>query len=205
MPTAERACFPIASPKTSTIKSENPFTTLGWSLKPSAELTIPRTLTMRFTRSRLPSAVRIFPSMINPACRADWYPCSTVRSLPTFPLSGHWPPGVLPDRNSNFPVCTAFAKLAAGAESGGKVMFNSFSRASAAATVCAGAETGRAIRVSITPPTMLNAALMSRLLSRCFVDPHFLVAHGAIDHVLERQGGLAALDLARHVGDERAR
>src|SRR5262245_28751493 len=61
-----------ASPKTSTIKSENPFTTLGWSLKPSAELTIPRTLTMRLTRSRLPSAVRIFPSMINPACRADW-------------------------------------------------------------------------------------------------------------------------------------
>ena len=29
IPTAERACFPIASPKTSTIKSEKPFTTRG--------------------------------------------------------------------------------------------------------------------------------------------------------------------------------
>jgi hypothetical protein len=37
--------LPIASPKTSTIKSENPFMTFGWSPKPSAELTIPRTLT----------------------------------------------------------------------------------------------------------------------------------------------------------------
>src|SRR5262245_45451925 len=82
-------------------------------------------------------------------------------------------------------------------------MFNSFSRASAPATVCAGAETGRAIRVSIAPPTRLNAARMSRLLSRALWT-HTLVAHGAIDHVLERQGGLAALDLAQHVGDERA-
>jgi hypothetical protein len=29
IPTAERACLPIASPNTSTIKSENPFTTRG--------------------------------------------------------------------------------------------------------------------------------------------------------------------------------
>jgi hypothetical protein len=38
---------------TSTIKSENPFTTFGRSPKPSAEFTIPKTLTTRFTRSRL--------------------------------------------------------------------------------------------------------------------------------------------------------
>src|SRR5262245_5261144 len=97
--------------------------------------------------------------------------CSTVRSLPTFPLSGHWAPGVLPDRNSNFPVCTAFTKLAAGTESGGKVMFSSFSRASAPAAVCAGAEPAMAIKVSIAPPTMLNATLISRLLFSVLVDP----------------------------------
>src|SRR5215469_182738 len=48
IPTAERACFP-ASPNTSTIKSENPFITFGWSPKSSAELTIPKTFTTRFT------------------------------------------------------------------------------------------------------------------------------------------------------------
>ena len=37
MPTAERACSPIASPKTSTIKSENPFITRGWPPKPSGK------------------------------------------------------------------------------------------------------------------------------------------------------------------------
>jgi hypothetical protein len=30
IPTADRACLPIGSPNTSTIRSENPFTTLGW-------------------------------------------------------------------------------------------------------------------------------------------------------------------------------
>src|SRR5215469_2582710 len=55
MPTAERACLP-ASPNTSTMRSENPLTTSGWSPKPSAELTMPSTLTTRLTRSRLPSA-----------------------------------------------------------------------------------------------------------------------------------------------------
>src|ERR1700730_17899709 len=70
MPTAERACLPAASPKTSTIKSENPLMTRGWSPNPSGELTMPRTLTTRLTRSRLPSARCTFASMINPTCRA---------------------------------------------------------------------------------------------------------------------------------------
>src|SRR6516162_7458829 len=38
------------------MRSENPLTTSGWSPKPSAELTMPSTLTTRLTRSRLPSA-----------------------------------------------------------------------------------------------------------------------------------------------------
>jgi hypothetical protein len=70
MPTAERACFPMASPKTSTIKSENPFIAFGWSVKPGAELTIPSTLTTRFTLSRLPRACRVVASRCNPVERA---------------------------------------------------------------------------------------------------------------------------------------
>ena len=38
-----------ASPKTSTKRSEAPFTTLGWSVKSGAELTKPVSLTTRFT------------------------------------------------------------------------------------------------------------------------------------------------------------
>src|SRR5439155_15123406 len=62
MPTAERACRPIASPKTSTMRSENPLITRGWSPKPSAEFTMPSTLTTRLTRSRLSTLARIVAS-----------------------------------------------------------------------------------------------------------------------------------------------
>src|SRR5262252_3537846 len=65
-----------------------------WSPKPSAELTMPSTLTTRLTRSRLPSAVRIFVSMMRPACRAASLPCSTVRPLPSLPLPTHAGPAV---------------------------------------------------------------------------------------------------------------
>ena len=56
MPTADRACRP-ASPKISTMRSEKPLITFGWSVKSSAHCTMPRTLTTRFTRSRVPTDV----------------------------------------------------------------------------------------------------------------------------------------------------
>jgi hypothetical protein len=39
IPTADRACLPIVSSKTRTIKSENPFITFGWSPRSQAEAT----------------------------------------------------------------------------------------------------------------------------------------------------------------------
>ena len=85
---------------------------------------MPSTLTTRLTRSRLPSAVRIFVNMMRPACRAASLPCSTERTLPSLPLPTHAGPAVLPDRNKSLPVCTEFTKLAAGAASGGEVMLS---------------------------------------------------------------------------------
>src|SRR2546428_330792 len=72
MPTAERACLPIASPKTSTIRSEKPLITFGWSPKPSAEFTMPRTFTTRLTLSRLPSEARVVASRLSPTSLATW-------------------------------------------------------------------------------------------------------------------------------------
>ena len=70
MPTAERACLPIASPKISTIKSEQPLMTLGWSVNPGAELTIPSTFTILFTLSRLPSVARVAANRLRQVERA---------------------------------------------------------------------------------------------------------------------------------------
>ena len=55
IPTAERECRPL-SPKTSTIKSENPFITAGCSLKSFVEFTIPVTLTILFTLFKSPNS-----------------------------------------------------------------------------------------------------------------------------------------------------
>src|SRR3954454_5112934 len=85
-----------------------------------------------------------------------------VRSLPTLPLSGHCPPGVLPERNSNLPAWTELTKLAAGAWSAGNVMFNCFSRASAPMP-CALAVLA-AVRTKTATPAMLNTVLMLSLL-----------------------------------------
>jgi len=71
-PTAERACLPIVSPKTSTMRSEKPLMTLGGSGKSSVQLTMPRTFTTRLTLSRLPSAARVVDSSAIPTSRADW-------------------------------------------------------------------------------------------------------------------------------------
>jgi hypothetical protein len=69
MPTAERACLP-RSPNTSTNRSEQPLITLGWSVKPGTAFTMPSTLTMRLTRSRLPSSSRITAIRLRPVVRA---------------------------------------------------------------------------------------------------------------------------------------
>jgi hypothetical protein len=44
--------------------------TLGWSVNPAAEFTIPSAFTIRFTLSRLPSAARVAASRLRPAARA---------------------------------------------------------------------------------------------------------------------------------------
>src|SRR6266850_2576682 len=72
IPTAERACLPMASPNTSTIRSEKPLITFGCSPKPSAEFTMPSTLTTRRTLSRLPRFARTVASRESPTSRATW-------------------------------------------------------------------------------------------------------------------------------------
>ena len=47
-----------SSPKTSTSRSEQPLMTAGVSLKPGAQLTMPRTLTIERTRASEPSSAR---------------------------------------------------------------------------------------------------------------------------------------------------
>ena len=69
MPTADRACRP-ASPKISTMRSEKPLITFGWSVKSSAHCTMPRTLTTRFTRSRVPTESRTVARRLSPVRRA---------------------------------------------------------------------------------------------------------------------------------------
>src|SRR5439155_612843 len=85
----ERACLPIASPKTWTMRSEKPLITFGWSPKSSAELTMPSTFTTRFTLSRPPSCVRVVASSASPTVRATWYASSTVGSRPTLRQATH--------------------------------------------------------------------------------------------------------------------
>ncbi len=109
MPTAERACRPF-SPNTSTIRSEKPLMTLGWSPKLSTAFTMPRTFTTRFTLSRLPSAVRAEPSRLMPTSRATLYASSVDMSRPTLPRVSGWSPtriGPWPDRKSRLPTRTA--------------------------------------------------------------------------------------------------
>ena len=69
MPTAERACRP-RSPNTSTNRSEQPLITSGCSPNSGVALTMPSTLTMRFTRSRSPSSAFITAIRLRPVSRA---------------------------------------------------------------------------------------------------------------------------------------
>src|SRR5207237_497724 len=106
MPTAERACLPIVSPKTSTMSSQKPFMTFGCSPKSSVALTMPSTFTTRLTLSRLPTCARIVASRLSPTSRATCAPCSVERSLPTLPRESGLPSriGPWPDRKSRLPT-----------------------------------------------------------------------------------------------------
>ena len=70
MPTAERACRP-RSPKTSTNRSEQPLMTSGCWPNSGVALTMPSTLTMRFTRSRSPSSAFITAIRLSPVAGMD--------------------------------------------------------------------------------------------------------------------------------------
>ncbi len=76
-----------SSPNTAIITSVNPSITGVWATKPGAELTMPSTRTHDATRSRSPSSRWRSPSTPSAVERAAAYPCSTVRSAPS------WPPG----------------------------------------------------------------------------------------------------------------
>ena len=71
MPTAARAWRP-ASPNTSTIRSEQPLITFGWSPKPGIALTMPSTFSTFSTRSSEPKAARAADSSTSPVRRACW-------------------------------------------------------------------------------------------------------------------------------------
>jgi hypothetical protein len=71
---------------------------------------------------------------------------------------------VLPDKNKSLPVCTEFTKLAAGAASGGKVMFSALRRASAPAGAWAdaGLDNTSKTRLAARMPFMSDLLLGSR-------------------------------------------
>ena len=76
-PIAERAWRP-RSPKTSTIRSEAPLMTFGWSVKSGAELTKPVSFTTRRSRSRSPSqATRSWAMRASAQVRAAAAPAAT--------------------------------------------------------------------------------------------------------------------------------
>ena len=110
----------------------------------------------RLRNSRLLRASRAFT-------RATPQRSAVFRVVPDRVSRGHCAPGVLPDRNSHFPACTALTKLAPGTNSGGKTMFNCFGRASGLPVVCAGADPDATSKISITPPAMPRGVLISRL------------------------------------------
>jgi hypothetical protein len=85
-PTAARACFP-ASPKTSTIKSEAPFATTGWSEKFGVALTKTPNLTHFSTKSRLPlQASCNWDKILMTQIFVAFFACSMVMSSPTLPI-----------------------------------------------------------------------------------------------------------------------
>ena len=85
IPTADLACLPF-SPNISTIRSENPLITLGWSLKSDSQFTIPSTFTMRLILFRSPSSALSTASWLIAVSLAACCPSASDRSLPTLPV-----------------------------------------------------------------------------------------------------------------------
>ena len=79
-------CIP-ASLNISTIKSDAPFITFGWSVNASIELTKPVSLMQDFIFDKSESqAFLAWAKILNPHLFAAKYPCSIVRSLPILPF-----------------------------------------------------------------------------------------------------------------------
>src|SRR5690606_35728499 len=84
--TAARAWRP-ASPKTATMRSEQPLITLGWSVKSGVEFTKPPSFTTRTIRSRSPPrAARAWARRLRPQRRAASEPSATSIVSPSRPL-----------------------------------------------------------------------------------------------------------------------
>src|SRR5437867_8284666 len=106
--------------------------TAGCWVKPSAEATWPDIRTTRLIRSRLPSSCLAIAKAFNTVSFAASYPCSTVRSLPSFPAKTILPSlnGPVPLRKSKSPARTAGTYVATGFGAGGRVIFSSANLAS---------------------------------------------------------------------------
>src|SRR5438132_3688294 len=130
-PRARRAWRP-ASPKIWTRRSDAPLMTAGCWVKPSAEATWPDIRTTRLIRSRLPSSCLAIAKAFNSVSFAASYPCSTVRSLPSFPAKTILPSlnGPVPLRKSKSAARTAGTYVATGFGAGGRVIFSSANLAS---------------------------------------------------------------------------
>src|SRR5207244_4223682 len=89
-PTVVRACLPLSA-KTSTMRSEAPFITLGPSRKLGAELMKPPSRTTRTTLSRSPSAALTWTKRLTAQARAAFWPSSTETPAPSLPLATSLP------------------------------------------------------------------------------------------------------------------
>jgi hypothetical protein len=85
---------------------------------------MPKIFTTRLTRSRLPTADLILDNMRMPTNAAASYPCSTVKSFPTFPFIVDCDPAFVPAMSRRLPAGTALTKLTRelGSRSGAKMM-----------------------------------------------------------------------------------
>src|SRR3546814_1134870 len=106
--TAARECLPL-SPNTSTMRSEAPFTTFGWSVKSPVELTKPVSFTTRCPRSRSPpqAALTCAPMLMAQSLAAAC-PSSSGRPAPSLPWYWGLPSflGSWTDTKTRLPVCT---------------------------------------------------------------------------------------------------
>ncbi len=136
-PTAERACRPVF-PKTCIIRSEQPLITVGCSVKSGAAFTMPRSFTIRSTRSRSPRNCSMTAMSTRPVRRASRQASSQLTSMPTLPVdrvpsarSGPWP-----DRKSSPPYRLHGRKLPTGRGTWGSLISSSSRRCRIKPTCC---------------------------------------------------------------------